>query len=403
MYFQSQDKSECCGCGTCADICSKKAIEMQPDAHGFRYPIIDKDLCIGCCLCEKSCIFSDEAKHSSFNVRYFAVCSKDSRSVLQSSSGGMFTLLSNEIFARKGIVYGAAYGENFRIEHQKAENPDDAAAFRTSKYVQSDITHIFESVKNDLLEGNTVLFTGTPCQVAGLNAFLKFCHVNTTALYTCDLICHGVSSPLVFADYLECLKKYVPHENSITAINMRHKNNRDAKTNFSVFIKPKKLLHEADSYSYYRLYYNRIITRPSCFNCKFTSYSRNGDLTIGDFWNNKKGEIAFDTTLGVNEVLINSQKGLELFESIKERAYYQEVTREKAWQPHLEYPTQKPENYDKFWEEYLASADREQVMRKYLKVSPLFKVINFATPILRKTGLYTICGKLYKKVFVKKK
>lgn len=403
MFFQSKDKADCCGCGVCSSVCEKNAITMQDDGRGFKYPVINAELCINCGLCEKSCIFMEKTGESSYENKYYAIRSRDDGVVRQSSSGGMFTLMAEEIFSRNGVVYGVAYGEDFRVAHRKAENMSEADAFRTSKYVQSSTDGLFDSVRVDLEAQRTVLVTGTPCQIAGLKKYLSHKHIDDSLLYTCDNICHGVSSPLTFSDYMSFLEKYIPEGDRIASINMRYKKKKGKKTILNVSMEKSGSLAEVDSFSYYRLFLNRIANRPSCFACRFTSYSRAGDLSVGDFWNSSGSDFSFDTSYGVNEVLVNSDKGSELMNALCKRAFYQEVSKEKAWQPHLEYATQKPKNYEVFWKEYLLSEDREQIMRKYLKVSPLFKVIISVTPMLRKLGLYTIFGKMYKSVFVKKK
>ncbi len=403
MYFTSNDKSDCCGCGTCSALCKQNAILMTEDACGFRYPTIQTDLCVSCGLCASACIFKEKIADSSYESKYYAVRSKDDDVVKASSSGGMLTLLAEYIFSLGGVVYGVVYGEGFRVEHRRAENMEEAKAFRTSKYVQSDTSRLFISVKEDLLAGKPVLVTGTPCQIAGLKEYVSRTRTNTDNLYTCDNICHGVSSPLTFSDYLTFLNKYIHEGDRISYFNMRHKDGKHSGAVLEVKTEQNGSLAEVRDFSYYRLYFNRIATRPSCFACKFTSYSRSGDLSVGDFWNGKKTDFDFDITHGVNEVLVNTDKGQALLHAACGDAYYREVSKEKAWQPHLEYATQKPKNYDTFWTEYLSSDDREQVMRKYLKPSPLFKIINKVTPVLRKTGLYTLFGRLYKTVFVRNK
>lgn len=403
MFFQSNNKADCCGCTTCREVCPKNAIIMQEDECGFKYPVIDKDLCINCGLCEKVCIFAEMIENSDYNTKFYAVRSKEDGVVRKSSSGGMFTLMSEEIFSRDGVVYGVAYADGFRVEHKRAENSQQAEAFRTSKYVQSDTDELFTSVKGDLENGKTVLVTGTPCQIAGLKEYIRNSRIDDSKLYTCDNICHGVSSPLAFADYMEFIKKYVPEDDCISSINMRHKKETGGNTVLEIRTEKNGAIKEVDDFSYYRLFLNRIANRPSCFACKFTSFSRPGDLSVADFWNATESNFSFDTRFGVNEVLINSEKGQELFDAVCKNAYYSEVSKEKAWQPHLEYTTQKPKNYEAFWQEYLSADNREQVMKEYLKVSPLFKVINSITPLLRKIGLYSIFGKLYRVVFVKKK
>lgn len=402
MYLETKNKSECCGCGLCSQVCNKKAIIMKADECGFAYPEIDESLCVKCGMCERVCIFKKENTELSFDTKFYAVCNKDASIVKQSSSGGFFSLAAEKIFSEGGVVYGVAYDDAFRVVHKKAENMSQAQAFRSSKYVQSDFEIVYDFVKQDLDEGKKVLVTGTPCQIKALKAWICHSGADSSKLYTCDNICHGVSSPLTFADYLSFITKYIPDEDRITSVNMRHKGEEGRKTTLFVASEKNGEIKEINDFSYYRFFLNRIGNRPSCFNCQFADFNRAGDFSVGDFWNAADTDFSFDISHGVNEVLVNSEKGKEFFDQLCNAAYYQEVSKEKAWQPHLEYSTQKPSNYESFWEDYISADDREQVMRKYLKVSPLFKIINFSIPILQKIGLYSLFGKLYKKVFVKR-
>ena len=401
MYLQTKEKNRCSGCGACSKACPKAAIAMKADDHGFAYPVIDMRLCISCGLCEKVCPM-DKPLADREGQEFYAVRSKDDAVVKQSSSGGLLTLMAEAIFAMGGTVYGAAYDEAFRAEHRQAENMAQAEAFRGSKYVQSDFSGVYTAVEADLKEGKPVLVTGTPCQIAGLQAYLRQRKADTENLYTCDNICHGVSSPMVFADYLDCLKKKLDADDKIISVNMRSKDGGE-KTRMQVCSQKQGALAMVNDFSYQRLYQTRVAVRSSCFACPFTSYARPGDLSAGDFWNAKPSDVSFDIQKGINEVLVNSPKGQALLDMIRENAYIQSVTKEKAWQPHLEYATAKPERYDAFWHDYLSADDRERVMRGMMKQDMMSKVISTAMPILRKTGLYSLFGKLYRMVFVRKK
>ena len=402
MYLKTKNKQECCGCGLCGKVCKFGAISMEKDVCGFIYPVIDEAKCTNCGMCEKICIFKKESTESFFDTEFYAVCNKDTSVVKESSSGGMFSLMAESIFSEDGVVYGVAYDDAFRVVHKRAENISQAQAFRTSKYVQSNFETVYDYVKKDLDAGRKVLFTGTPCQIKALNNWLNHSKTDTSKLYTCDNICHGVSSPLTFSDYMNILKNYIPDDDRIVSVNMRHKKEKGRETTLHICTEKNGAVNKVNDFSYYRFFLNRIGNRPSCFNCQFADYNRVGDISVGDFWNSTDTDFSFDTSHGVNEVLINSIKGKELFNNICDGACYQKVSKEKAWQPHLEYSTQKPSNYEKFWEEYISSDERESVMRRYLKVSPLFRIINFAIPILQNLGLYSLFGKLYRSIFVQR-
>ena len=207
MMLLYERKEECCGCTACMSICPKQAITMISDEEGFLYPSINQELCIECDLCKQVCPFSDNYRTSGNYDQplVYAAKHKDDKVRMNSSSGGMFTAISDYILDNDGVIYGAAFDENLVVRHQKAETAEDRNKFRGSKYVQSNLNGIFGDIKNELKKGRTVLFTGTPCQNAGLRAFLNKSYDN---LYLCDIVCHGTPSPLMFENYIKyCERK----------------------------------------------------------------------------------------------------------------------------------------------------------------------------------------------------
>ena len=406
MLTPDQKKEDCCGCMACSFACPKSAITMKADACGFVYPEIDPELCIHCGLCRKVCPLSETLTGTDAVPDIYAVQNKQKDTVMKSSSGGMFSLLSDWILEQGGAIYGVAFDKAFQVRHLRADTPERTAMFRTSKYVQSNPSEIYESVCEDLEDGRAVLVTGTPCQIAGVNHFLAVKHADTTNLYTCDNICHGVPSPGVWNDYLNILKEnYFSPEEQITSINMRSKRLSWKKHTMDMETTSGSKEQVMKEFSFGDIYHSNYPVRPSCANCHFTSFTRPADFTLGDFWNVDSAGIKFDVTGGVNEVLVNTAKGKALFSQLKEKACCQPVSKAAGWQPHLEYSAKAPGNRDVFWEEYNAaktSSDKQTVLKKYMKGSTLTRIIRKINPILQKTGLYSIAGKMYKAVFVRK-
>lgn len=339
---------DCCGCTACSSICHYGAIEMKSDNKGFAYPKVDSDKCVECGLCEKTCQF--KKGYNRYNnyeqPLYYEMRCMDLGQLAQSQSGGAFYLLSQEILEHGGVVYGAIFDEAFRIAHLRAENELERDRMRGSKYVQSDLYGIFSQVKIDTHDGKQVLFSGTPCQVAGLRAF--FGHRQPENLITIDLLCHGVTSPLFWRDYLAMIEKR--QGRNITKIKMRDKSFGWLSSN-ETYVFGDKQVHKN---TFYGLYYSGYLTRESCFCCPFTNTSRVGDISIGDYQKWNLHHNYFSDNTGVSIVLVNSDKGKALVDKI---AAYSNV----YLKPSDVIPTEhtaltrtakRPEEYNNFWKDF---------------------------------------------------
>lgn len=219
--IEIKNKADCCGCTACNAVCPHDAITMRPDAMGFLYPVVDKDKCIDCGLCEKVCAFND---HYDISLNLpeplaYAARHKDMDEIMKSRSGAAFAAISDYVLENGGIVYGAGYAEHFRVVHKRAITKEQRDEFRGSKYVQSDLRGVFRQVKQDLKGGLQVLFSGTPCQTAGLNSFIG--RKLRTNLILVDIVCHGVPSPYLWRDYLAYIEK--KHGDKIAWVNFRDK------------------------------------------------------------------------------------------------------------------------------------------------------------------------------------
>ena len=196
------NKKDCCGCSACVQICPVKCIHLQEDEEGFLYPIVDKAKCIECGQCEKVCPFLN-IENERKPIKVFAAQSKDDQLRLNSSSGGIFSLLAECVLAEGGVVFGVRFDDNWQPVFDYAENIAELDAFRGSKYVQAIVGNAYIDAKAFLKQGRKVMFSGTSCQIAGLKKFLKTEYEN---LLTVDVVCHGVPSPLVWRHYLQEIK-----------------------------------------------------------------------------------------------------------------------------------------------------------------------------------------------------
>ena len=264
---------------------------------------------------------------------------------MQSSSGGIFILLCKYILSQKGIICGAIYDEKFNVKHSFAETLEECKAFQGSKYVQSDIVNIYPKIKTILQTGTLVLFSGTPCQVAGLKLYLRKNYEN---LFTIDLICHGVPSPLAFQDYLSFIKG----KRQIKAINMKSKSTHKGTAIRIDYSDGKYIRQTIKTDLWNKMYFGHLIIRPSCHNCQFTHYNRAGDLTIGDAWGINNYYPNFHPNKSVSLIFINSSKGTSLFNNIQEQLDSIKIKQEESFQPQLRYPTEVSPKREVFWKDY---------------------------------------------------
>jgi coenzyme F420-reducing hydrogenase beta subunit len=346
--------SRCTGCTSCVEICPTNAISMKTNAEGFNYPAIDERKCIDCSACKKVCQVFSKTKDNTFKKTYWAVKNKDEIRK-QSSSGGMFQALANEILNKGGIVCAAAIDEDYVVKHRFAETLDDLKPMCSTYYVQSEMNGCYSKIKGYLENGRKVLFVGTPCQVQGLNLYLDG---KTYNLFTCDIICHGVPSPGVLSEFVA----YLRSKGELSSFKFRDKELGWKGYQVSACINGLKVKNELWLQSFNNLFSHNIINRLSCANCSYASYNRCSDITIGDYWGIEKHLSEFADNLGVSLVMCNKEKGANLFESLEylERV---SITKEQSIQNSLLHPAKISSRRVAFYRElhthgYQASAKR---------------------------------------------
>ncbi len=310
------DKKECCGCWACYNACPKHCIEMKEDAEGFRYPAVDTAACIDCGLCEKVCpIINADTADTPHPQEGLLVQHKDERIRHESTSGGAFTAIASWIIRQGGVVFGAGYRKGtFTVEHQAVEHEEDLAVFRNSKYVQSRIGDTFREVLEYLKQGRWVCFSGTPCQIEGLRAYLR--NREYERLVCVDVICRGVPSPLILSKYIGVQQTVIGGE--FTNVLFRDKHYGYHYSSFSIYNKDKtKDYHKGvDSNAYLRAFFNNLSDRPSCYDCRFKKRYRVSDLTLWDCFPIEKFTKEFDGK-GTTRVLVQSEKGRMVMEAVK--------------------------------------------------------------------------------------
>lgn len=342
-----QEKTDCCGCGACMNICPAKAVSMQEDEEGFLYPIADDSLCASCNKCREACAFTNgyQRNHVLEVQNGFAVKHKDVEVRENSRSGGMFTALSDFIFSKGGAVYGAGYSVHFSVMHKRAVNAKERDEFRGSKYVQSEIGNVYQSVEADLEDGKYVLFSGTACQAAGLRGYLRRYYRN---LFIIDTVCHGTPSPKIWQDFLRLREEEL--NGSITHVDFRNKKKHGWKAHFeSVTINGT----EHSSRIYTKLFYQNAVLRPSCYHCKYSRKRRPGDITLADFWGHEDAVPGFhEDNIGISLVLTNTKRGRNLFNVSCKDVEFINCTGYKYRHINMRRPSRAPENREEFWEDY---------------------------------------------------
>lgn len=375
-----KDKGRCCGCGACAQACPKNCIAMKEDREGFLYPVVDASQCCKCGKCDKVCpIIAADGKAPALPTTFpqpLAIGGKHRDEAIRqaSSSGGAFSLFASRIFALGGVVYGAAMKGN-RAGHVCAHGEEELSALRGSKYVQSDIGETYNEVKGYLQEDRPVLFSGTPCQTAGLMTFLGKSYDN---LYLVDFICHGVPSPKVFAQYLASVEKKA--DSKVVSFSFREKDKGWQQSGLQMGTRAKLAngteirRFPALRDTYMNGFLEDIYLRPSCYQCRFKEIPKwSADITIADFWGIDKVLPNLNDGKGTSLLLIHNAQGKRLFDAVREGFECEECDWKAATakNPTLVKSAVIPDQREAFFDDLEANG-YDAVAKKYLSTPRTF-------------------------------
>lgn len=387
------DRKECTGCSACFSVCPEKCITMNEDEDGFYYPEVNHDECTKCSLCINICpvINVSIVKNA---PKAYACINNDELLRIQSSSGGIFTAIANEILDRHGVVFGAAFDANFNVTHQFVDSREELQKLRGSKYVQSQINTSYIKTKSFLEQGRLVLFSGTPCQIAGLKAYLQKNYEN---LFCVDIICHGVPSPKVWTKYVAFRSERA--SSSPKRISFRRKDYGWKRFSVSFLFKnDTEYLNNLRDDVYMKAFLKNISLRPSCHSCKFKTINRQSDITLADFWGVNNIFPDMDDDKGTSLIFVNSEKGNSLSNAIKNKMQYRKIDIIEA----IKYNSaavmsvkQHPKRSEFFHD--LDTTSFDLLVQKYCSDSMSIVVKNQIKLILSKMGLLSPLKKFLRK------
>lgn len=318
----------CTGCYACVNTCPKDCIQMEDSSEGFWFPKIDSTKCVGCDLCEKACPVLTEIpiRKTADDVKVYALIHKDEDIRKVSSSGGAFSAIAEYVLEQGGVVFGAAFDENFDVHHIAVEAPEDMYKLRGSKYVQSRIADTYRQAKEYLKAGRLVFFTGTACQTSGLIGYLGRDYDN---LITQDLICHGVPSPMAW-------KKYLKFREQLERSKVRHIFFRDKTYGWHDWHISVQF-QDGTEYSQNQRedmmicsFLRGKCSRECCYDCKFKQKYRLADFTLADYWGIEKIAPELDDDRGISSCYSNSEKARRILEAIQDRVFLKEMDLETA-------------------------------------------------------------------------
>ncbi len=388
------DKTLCCGCTACMNICPKHCIEMLPDEEGFLYPKVRESECIGCNACDKVCPVLNHRTIEGKSPDSYALRSKDKDNLMKSTSGGFTLPLAEYVFSKGGKIWGAVFDKKFRVHHVCfGADGEDFRRTRGSKYVQSDLGNCFSEIKKDLKGGKIVCFIGTTCQVYGLHHFLGKEYDN---LITVDLVCHGTPSPKLWQKYLDHQKN--KYKSEIRRINFRNKTyGYHCGTMLIEFENGKKYTGSARVDYMLKSFFREISSRPSCYECHFKDLNRVSDFTIFDCWHiTDLVPGVKDDDKGYTNLFVHSEKGRKVLDEISGRYDIYPTDTEKAIDLDgimVRGRAKKHPRRDEFFSD-IDDHDLTAHIQKYLPISKMDHIVEAGKTIINKMGIMVFFWKL---------
>ena len=375
------------------NVCPKNAIKMIEDNEGFKYPKVDMNKCINCGLCRKVCPIINKAIFNDFVPKAYLFQNKKEDVRSDSTSGGFFSAIGEYVIEQHGVVYGAAFDEDFKVYHAGVTKKEDLKKFRKSKYVQSNLSSVFTEIKKHLDSNQLVVFSGTPCQVAGLNNYLNKKYDN---LILVDIMCHSVPSPLYYEKYKEYILNKM-NANKILNVNFRDKRKYGYKYSMMTVETDNGVYSQGvDTDPYLRAFFGDYSVRPSCYNCRFKTQKRVSDITIWDCFNINEIDKSFDDDKGTTRVLVQSEKGMNLLNHLEDVRIKEIDSIIATGKVHEMTHSVKPNS--KRNEFFNAINTDEGAIDKFFPITIKTRLNSFVRKMLSITGLYSSVKTLAKKI-----
>lgn len=360
------ENDKCTGCSACASVCPIDCIRMKADNEGFLRPVIDESRCLHCGKCQKICPVIIPIEDDGIHPKSYAARSKDKEVVAHSSSGGLFTVFASCVLRRGGVVIAAGFDTDYTVVHKVCADVNRLDELRRSKYVQSRIGSAYCEAKEKLDNGKEVLFCGTPCQIGGLKSYLG---KDYSSLYTVDFVCHGTPSPLAYNRYLDYLRER--YKSEICSVNFRNKSRGWHTHSLCVQFANGTEHNESVKDDYYeRSFIMNMNLRPSCYQCVFKQVHRVSDITMADFWGSEQSVPDWNEDTGISLIMVQSTKGMELFNNCEERIEWIEVDYAEAVRsnPSMTCSVKKPPLRDSFMKD-VNKLSYDKLHAKYCGVS----------------------------------